>query len=144
AMTANEFTRVVPADPVAIARAAEVLRAGGLVAFPTETVYGLGADATSDAAVARIFAAKERPRFNPLIAHVADAGQAFRLVADNPAAQALAARFWPGPLTLLLPRRPDCPVSLLVTAGLDTLAVRVPAAPVAQALLRAVERPVAA
>lgn len=135
---------VLKPDAAAIARAVAVLRAGGLVAFPTETVYGLGADATSDAAVAGIYAAKDRPRFNPLIAHVADAERAFALVADNPAARTLAAAFWPGPLTLLLPRRPGCPVSLLATAGLETLAVRVPAAPVAQALLRAFAGPIAA
>ena len=137
-------TPVLAAGAEAIARAVAILRTGGLVAFPTETVYGLGADATSDAAVARIFAAKARPRFNPLIAHVANADHAFGLVTGNAPARRLAARFWPGPLTLLLPKRPGCPVSLLATAGLETLAVRVPAAPVAQALLRAFGSPVAA
>ncbi len=136
--------QLLPAGPESIARAVAILRAGGLIAFPTETVYGLGADATSDAAVARIFAAKARPRFNPLIAHVADADQAFALVAANAPAERLAQRFWPGPLTLLLPKRPGCPVSLLATAGLDTLAVRVPAAPIAQTLLRQFGGPVAA
>lgn len=123
------------ATPEAIASAVAILRGGGLVAFPTETVYGLGADACSDLAVARIFAAKERPRFNPLIAHVASADDAFALVEANASARLLAARFWPGALTLLLRRRPGCPVSLLATAGLDTLAVRVPAGRVASALL---------
>lgn len=135
---------MMPADTVSITRAAEILRAGGLVAFPTETVYGLGADATNDQAVARIYAAKGRPSFNPLIAHVADPDQAFALVESNAPARRLAVRFWPGPLTLLLPKRPDCRVSLLATAGLDTLAVRVPAAPVAQAILQAFGGPVAA
>ncbi|MGF1623923.1 MAG: L-threonylcarbamoyladenylate synthase [Alphaproteobacteria bacterium] len=143
-MEAGRETPVLAADAAAIARAAACLRAGGLVAFPTETVYGLGADATSEAAVARIFAAKARPRFNPLIAHVADADRAFALVEPNPPARRLAERFWPGPLTLLLARRPGCPVSLLATAGLEMLAVRVPAAPVAQALLQAFGGPVAA
>jgi L-threonylcarbamoyladenylate synthase len=133
-----------PPTPEAITRAAAVLRDGGLVAFPTETVYGLGGDATSDRAVAAIFAAKERPRFNPLISHVADLDAARRLGRFTPQAEALAAAFWPGPLTLVLPRLPGCPVSLLATAGLDTVAVRVPKHPVAQALLRAVDLPVAA
>ncbi|MEZ5668762.1 MAG: L-threonylcarbamoyladenylate synthase [Alphaproteobacteria bacterium] len=143
-MDGTTMIRPEPATEAAIARAADVLAAGGLVAFPTETVYGLGADATSDAAVARIFEAKARPRFNPLIAHVADAASAFALVAPNRPARKLADRFWPGPLTLLLRRLPGCPVSLLATAGLDTLAVRVPAAPVALALLEAFGGPVAA
>jgi L-threonylcarbamoyladenylate synthase len=107
-------------------------------------VYGLGADATNDRAVASVFAAKGRPHFNPLICHYPDAAAAFRHVEANEAARALAARFWPGPLTLVLPRRVECPVALLAGAGLDTLAVRVPAHPVALALLRRVERPVAA
>jgi L-threonylcarbamoyladenylate synthase len=131
-------------DPAAIARAGERLRAGGLVAFPTETVYGLGADAGNDRAVAHIFQVKGRPRFNPLIVHVADLAAAEPLVRIEARAAALAARFWPGPLTLVLPRRPDAPVSLLVSAGLDTVAVRAPAHPVAQALLAAAGRPVAA
>ena len=135
---------MTPADTASIARAAEILSTGGLVAFPTETVYGLGADATNDQAVARIFAAKGRPSFNPLIAHVADTERAFALVEANAPARRLAACFWPGPLTLLLPKRPDCPVSLLATAGLDTLAVRVPAAPVAHAILQSFGGPVAA
>ena len=128
----------------AIADAAAILRAGGLVAFPTETVYGLGADATSATAVAAAFAAKGRPDFNPLIIHVTDAAAAQRLVIFDRRAAALAGRFWPGALTLVLPRRPDCPVSLLAGAGLDTLAVRAPDHAVAQALLAACGRPLAA
>jgi L-threonylcarbamoyladenylate synthase len=132
------------ADAAAIAEAAALLRAGKLVAFPTETVYGLGADATDDRAVAAIFAAKGRPTFNPLIVHLADAAAARALTVWNQTAERLAAAFWPGPLTLVLPRAKGCPVSLLACAGLDTLAVRVPAHPVARALLRGVGRPVAA
>jgi L-threonylcarbamoyladenylate synthase len=127
-----------------VARAAALIRSGALVAFPTETVYGLGGDATSDRAVAGIFEAKGRPQFNPLIAHVPDAAAAAAHVVWSDTAERLARRFWPGPLTLVLPRRPDGAVSLLCSAGLDTLAVRAPAHPVAQALLRAVDRPVAA
>jgi L-threonylcarbamoyladenylate synthase len=130
--------------PEAIARAAAVLREGGLVAFPTETVYGLAADATNDRAVAAIFAAKDRPRFNPLISHVAELGAARRLGRFDERAEALAARFWPGPLTLVLPRLPDCPVSLLASAGLDTIALRMPSHPVAAALLREAGVPLAA
>ncbi len=133
--------RLTPAD---LDRAAELLRAGALVAFPTETVYGLGADAENEQAVAAIFAAKARPRFNPLIIHVIDAAAARRLVVFDARAERLAERFWPGPLTLVLPRRPDCPVALLASAGLDSLAVRVPAHPLPRALIRAVGRPIAA
>ena len=132
------------ADASAIADAAKILRDGGLVAFPTETVYGLGADATNDRAVAAIFAAKERPRFNPLIVHVADMEAAKRIVVFMPAARWLAERFWPGALTLVLPRKPDAPLSLLVSAGLDTVAVRVPDESIAQNLLAAAEVPIAA
>jgi L-threonylcarbamoyladenylate synthase len=132
------------ATPEAIAEAAGVLRGGGLVAFPTETVYGLGADATSGRAVAAIFEAKGRPRFNPLIAHVANTEAAVALGELGKVGAALAAAFWPGPLTLVLAKRPGCPVADLATAGLDTVAVRVPAHPVAQALLRAVGVPIAA
>jgi L-threonylcarbamoyladenylate synthase len=135
---------MVPADEAAIARAAEILRAGGLVAFPTETVYGLGADATNDRAVAAIFAAKGRPRFNPLIVHLPDFEQTADCVLINRLARAAAERFWPGPLTLVLPRRKETKVSYLCSAGLDSLAVRVPAHPVAQALLAAIGRPLAA
>ncbi len=137
-------TSRLSADPEGIARAGALLRAGEPVAFPTETVYGLGADATSDRAVAGIFAAKDRPRFNPLIVHLADMGQVDALVEFSPLAERLASAFWPGPLTLVLPLRADAEISTLVTAGLPTLALRVPAHPVAQALLRATGRPVAA
>lgn len=132
------------ATPETLAEAARLIRAGRLVAFPTETVYGLGADATNGEAVAAIFAAKARPRFNPLIIHVPSMVEAEALVAFDRRARQLAARFWPGPLTLVLPRRPDCPVSLLASAGLETLAVRAPDHPVAQALLAAAACPVAA
>ena len=125
-------------------RAAALLRAGALVAFGTETVYGLGADATNPAAVAAVFDAKGRPHFNPLICHYPDVENAFAHVEATRTAQALAAAFWPGPLTMVLPRRVTCPVALLAGAGLDTLAVRVPAHPDALALLRAAGRPVAA
>ena len=128
----------------AVAEAGRLLRAGELVVFPTETVYGLGADATNDAAVARVFAVKARPRFNPLIVHVADRVAAERLARLDGRARALAERFWPGPLTLVLRRRDDAGLSLLVSAGLDTVAVRVPDHPVAQALLTATGRPIAA
>lgn len=142
---ANEIaTEFLPAGQAAIARAAELLRQGDLVAFPTETVYGLGADATDDKAVARIFEAKGRPRFNPLICHYPDAESAKEHVHFDARANLLAARFWPGALTLVLPRRDNCPVSLLCSAGLDSLAVRVPAPPLARAILNAVGRPVAA
>ena len=126
-----------------IAAAARLLQEGGLVAFPTETVYGLGGDATNERAVAAIFDAKGRPQFNPLISHVLDAGEAKRLVRWNDTADRLAARFWPGPLTLVLPRAKASPIALLATAGLDTVAVRAPAHPLAQALIRAVGRPLA-
>ncbi len=132
------------ADPAAIAEAARILRAGGLVAFPTETVYGLGADATDDRAVARLYEAKRRPEFNPLIVHVAGIEAARSLVEWNERAETLARRFWPGPLSLVLPRRPDCPVSMLAGSGLPTLAVRAPRGRAAQALLAATRRPVAA
>jgi len=128
----------------AIARASGLLADGQLVAFPTETVYGLGADATNDRAVARIFAAKDRPAFNPLISHVTSASAAFDLGVETPIAALLASAFWPGPLTLVLDRRPDCPVARLTTAGLDKIAVRVPAHVAAQALLTRFGKPVAA
>jgi L-threonylcarbamoyladenylate synthase len=134
---------LAPTDE-AIAAAAAALRDGRLVAFPTETVYGLGGDATNDRAVAAIFALKGRPSFNPLIVHLPDLDAAHRLVAVEARAERLAARFWPGPLTLVLKRREGCPVSLLASAGLDSLAVRAPAHAVAQALLKAAGRPLAA
>ena len=138
------MTEVLAADAAGLARAAALILGGQLVAFGTETVYGLGADATNGQAVAAVFTAKGRPHFNPLICHYPDAGAAFGDVVASPEARALAAAFWPGPLTLVLPRRVTCNVSLLAGAGLDTLAVRVPAHPAALALLRAVGRPVAA
>jgi L-threonylcarbamoyladenylate synthase len=127
-----------------VARAAEILSGGGMVAFPTETVYGLGADANNDLAVAKIYEAKGRPSFNPLIAHVEDVEAAFALGQFSGDALKLAARFWPGPLTLVVPRRVDCTVSLLASAGLPSIALRVPAHPLALELLRAVGRPVVA
>lgn len=127
-----------------IEAAARLIREGELVAFPTETVYGLGADATNERAVARVFEAKDRPSFNPLISHVLDADEAKRLVRWNETAEKLAARFWPGPLTLVLPRSENSPIALLTTAGLDTVAVRAPGHPLAQALIRAAGRPIAA
>ena len=131
-------------SPETIAEAAALLRAGQLVAFPTETVYGLGADATDGMAVARIYEAKGRPRFNPLIAHVASLEAAAAIAVLGPTARRLAEAFWPGPLTLVLPKSPACPVCDLATSGLDTVAVRVPAHDLALALLAAVGRPVAA
>lgn len=127
-----------------IIAAAQALREGKLVAFPTETVYGLGADATNDAAVARVYAAKGRPSFNPLIVHVPDAEKGFALGSFTPEARALAEAFWPGPLSLVVPRAPACPVSLLASSGLESIAIRVPAHPVALDLLKAAGRPVVA
>jgi L-threonylcarbamoyladenylate synthase len=137
-------TETLVASDAGVARAAALLRAGDLVAFPTETVYGLGGDAKNDRAVARIFEAKGRPRFNPLIAHVADLAAAEALALFDDTALALAQAFWPGPLTLVLPLRPGCGVSALVTAGHDTIAVRLPAHPLARALLHAFGGPLAA
>lgn len=135
---------LLPPDTAGIARAADLLRAGQLVALPTETVYGLAADATQDAAVAAIYAAKGRPDFNPLIVHLPDLESAMAL-ADFPGhAAALAAAFWPGPLTLVLPLKPGHGLSPRVTAGLPTVAVRLTAHPVMQAVLRATGRPLAA
>jgi len=125
-------------------KAATLLREGKLVAFPTETVYGLGGNALSDAAVAAIYAAKERPQFNPLIVHVQSLEEAQIYAEFSEAALELARRFWPGPLTLVLPRRPDCALSLLVSAGLDSVAIRVPAHPLAQELLQEAGLPIAA
>ncbi|MCG7520240.1 L-threonylcarbamoyladenylate synthase [Ruegeria sp. Ofav3-42] len=132
------------ADPAGIAQAADLLRQGLLVAIPTETVYGLGGDARNGEAVASIYAAKGRPSFNPLIAHVASVEAAKRFVNWSDQAEALADAFWPGPLTLVLPLRPGHGISSLVTAGLETLAVRVPAHPTARALLTEFDGPVAA
>jgi len=136
-------TQLLPATPENIARAAAILKGGGLVAFPTETVYGLGANALDAAAVARIFVAKGRPFADPLIVHLSGPDQLPRVVrAVSPLSRILAETFWPGPLTLVLPRQPQVPP--LVTAGLDTVAVRVPDHPVALALLRAAGVPIAA
>jgi L-threonylcarbamoyladenylate synthase len=135
---------VLPASEETIAQAAARLRSGRLVAFPTETVYGLGADATSGKAVAGIFAAKNRPRFNPLIVHVPAMAEAERLVTFCDVSRALAAAFWPGALTLVLPKQPGCPIADLTTAGLDTLAIRVPSHPLATRILHAAGVPVAA
>src|SRR3954468_5299078 len=129
--------RVLKADRAAVDAATRCLTTGGLVAFPTETVYGLGADATNGSAVARLYAAKGRPSFNPLIAHVAGLAEARRLAGFDATATRLAQAFWPGPLTLVLPKAADCPVSDLATAGLDSIAVRVPDHRVARALLTA-------
>jgi len=139
-----EETELIIADDAGIARAAALLRAGQCVAFPTETVYGLGADASNADAVAGIFAAKGRPSFNPLIVHVADMPAAGRLIDLPEPGRRLAQAFWPGPLTLVAPMRADAGIAPAVCAGLDTLAVRVPAHPVAQKLLRITERPLAA
>ena len=137
-------TRVATADAAAIAAAVRALAAGGLVAFPTETVYGLGADATNGAAVARLYEAKGRPAFNPLIAHVASAAAARALARFDADAARLAETFWPGPLTLVLPKAAGCAVAELATAGLDSIAVRVPAHPIAQQILAGLQRPVVA
>lgn len=143
-MSSKLATKVTQADRAAIGEAAACLARGGLVAFPTETVYGLGADATNGEAVARLYAAKGRPTFNPLIAHVADIAEAEKLAVFDDAARLLASAFWPGPLTLVLPRRRDCPVSQLATAGLDTIALRVPDHHVAQDILEAFGKPIVA
>lgn len=141
----SDLTKIMlSADETGFARAAKLWTSGGLVAFPTETVYGLGADARDDLAVAKIFEAKERPTFNPLIVHVASIAAAQELVHWNDDADRLAQAFWPGPLTLVLPLKDSAGISPLVTAGKDTLAVRMPAHPVAQALLAAFQGPIAA
>lgn len=143
-MTAPQVTRVLRAEPAAIADAVRCLAAGGLVAFPTETVYGLGADATNGQAIARLYEAKGRPAFNPLIAHVVDVTAARALARFNADAARLAEALWPGPLTLVLPKTAGCPVAELATAGLDSIAVRVPSHAVAQEILAAFGRPVVA
>jgi L-threonylcarbamoyladenylate synthase len=137
-------TQILPANDAAVASAAQCLKQGGLVAFPTETVYGLGADATNAGAIARLYEAKGRPLFNPLIATVGDIAAAITIARFDATATRLAETFWPGPLTLVLPKTDDCPVADLATAGLDTIAVRVPAHPVARAILRAFSGPVVA
>ena len=143
-MSVEVATRLLSANRDTIAAAARVLSQGGLVAFPTETVYGLGADATNGEAVARLYAAKGRPRFNPLIAHVAEAKAALGLARFSDDARLLAGVFWPGPLTLVLPKAHGCPVSELATAGLDSIAVRVPDHAIARDLLTAFGKPVVA
>jgi L-threonylcarbamoyladenylate synthase len=135
---------IMQASERTIAEAGRRVRAGELVAFPTETVYGLGADATNEAAVARVFAVKARPRFNPLIVHVLDLASAEHLACFDARGRRLAEQFWPGPLTMVLRRRENAGLSLLVSAGLDTVALRVPDHPVAQALLTIAGRPIAA
>jgi L-threonylcarbamoyladenylate synthase len=142
--TSMPKTRRLTASPDAIAEAADVLRHGGLVAFPTETVYGLGADANCGEAVARIYAAKDRPTFNPLIAHVADLAAARREGGFSGTALRLAEAFWPGPLTLVVPLAKGASVSELARAGLDSVALRVPGHPLARTLIAAVGRPIAA
>ena len=137
-------TQILPAGEAAVAAAARCLAQGGLVAFPTETVYGLGADAANAAAIARLYQAKGRPSFNPLIAHVSDLRAGMRIARFDALAIALANAFWPGPLTLVLPKANHCPVADLATAGLDTIAIRVPAHPVAREILRAFGGPVVA
>ncbi|MGI8527340.1 MAG: L-threonylcarbamoyladenylate synthase [Pseudolabrys sp.] len=143
-MTVEPGTRTMTADAKAIATAVRCLSAGGLVAFPTETVYGLGADAGNGEAVARLYAAKGRPVFNPLITHVADLDAALQLAILDVDAGKLANEYWPGPLTLVLSKRPDCGVADLALAGLDSIALRVPAHPVARELLRAFGKPIVA
>ncbi len=143
-MTAPLVTRVSRADAAAVGDAVHRLQAGGLVAFPTETVYGLGADATNAQAVARLYDAKGRPAFNPLISHVTGAAAAQQLARFDGHAAKLAKAFWPGPLTLVLPKADGCPVAELATAGLDSIAVRVPHHDVAQKILAAFGRPVVA
>jgi L-threonylcarbamoyladenylate synthase len=143
-VTAGPSTRVIKAGSEATAEAVRCLAAGGLIAFPTETVYGLGADANDGMAVARLYEAKGRPAFNPLIAHVPDLTAARRLARFDATAERLATAFWPGPLTLVLPKAAGCAVSELATAGLDSIAVRVPSHPVARDILMAFGRPVVA
>jgi len=137
-------TAILPAGEAAVREAARCLKAGGLVAFPTETVYGLGADATNPGAIARLYQAKGRPAFNPLISHVGDLAAARAIGRFDAAAIALAEAFWPGPLTLVVPRAEACGVAELATAGLETIAIRVPAHDVARAILREFGRPVVA
>jgi L-threonylcarbamoyladenylate synthase len=143
-VTVGLETQILPANEAAVTAAARCLAAGGLVAFPTETVYGLGADAANASAIARLYEAKGRPSFNPLIATVGDIGAGTRIARFDATAIKLAEAFWPGPLTLVLRRTNDCAVADLATAGLDTIAVRVPAHPVARSILRAFGGPVVA
>lgn len=138
------MSQILPATDVNIQAAATEIKSGQLVAFPTETVYGLGADATNDTAVASIFAAKMRPDFNPLISHVPDFKTAMKYAVHNSWAEVLAQVFWPGPLTFILKRKTNCAISKLASAGLDTLALRAPEHPTAQTFLKACMTPVAA
>ena len=142
--SAGEAGRAFPASPDVIEKAGRLLAAGRLVAFPTETVYGLGADATSEAAIAALYRAKGRPAKNPVIIHVADLAAARRLGRFDERAERLAARFWPGPLTLVLPRTADCPVVPAASAGLSSVALRMPDHPIARAIIAASGRPIAA
>jgi L-threonylcarbamoyladenylate synthase len=137
-------TPILPAGEAAVASAVRCLAEGGLVGFPTETVYGLGADATNPTAIARLYQAKGRPAFNPLIAHVGDLQAARQIAHFDATALALAEAFWPGPLTLVLPKVKDCAVADLATAGLDTVAIRIPSHPLARQILRAFGGPVVA
>ena len=137
-------TPILPAGEAAVAAAARCLADGGLIGFPTETVYGLGADATHSGAIARLYQAKGRPAFNPLIVHVNDLASARKIARFDAQALALAETFWPGPLTLVLPKTDDCAVADLATAGLDTVAIRIPVHPVARDILRAFGGPVVA
>jgi len=137
-------TQILPAGEAAVAAAARILAEGGLVAFPTETVYGLGADATNPAAIAHLYQAKGRPAFNPLIAHVGELAAAQAIARFDATATALAEAFWPGPLTLVLPKTHACAVADLATAGLETIAIRIPAHPVAREILRTFGGPVVA
>jgi L-threonylcarbamoyladenylate synthase len=143
-VNAGQTTPILPASEAAVAAAARVLAEGGLVAFPTETVYGLGTDATNKEAVARLYWAKGRPSFNPLISHVSDLDAARKIARFDATATALAQAFWPGPLTLVLPKAANCAVAELATAGLETIAIRVPAHPLARQILRAFGGPVVA
>ncbi len=141
---ADPITKLLTADKSGVADAAHMLRKGRLVAFPTETVYGLGADACSDQAVVRVFEAKGRPQFNPLIVHVANADVARQIAAFGHLADRLVDAFWPGPLTLVVPLKPDAKISAMVSAGLPTVAIRVPDHPLAQDLLAEFGGPIAA
>lgn len=138
------MSRIITASAASISEAAALIRKGGLVAFPTETVYGLGADATNGKAVARIFEAKGRPAFNPLISHVLDEAHASEFAVFSALTREIAEAFWPGPLTLLMPRREDCRLSDLVSAGLPTVALRAPSHKTARALIEAAGVPIAA
>ncbi|PZU45205.1 MAG: threonylcarbamoyl-AMP synthase [Sphingomonas sp.] len=139
-----EMTYLHPADTKGVEQAVALLASGGIAALPTETVYGLAADAANGEAVARVYAAKGRPGFNPLIVHVADRAMAERYARFDPLSERLADALWPGPLTLVLPLATDAPISSLVTAGLNTIAIRIPAHPVTQAVIRGLGRGIAA